>query len=273
MRILFCGVAAIALSGCSWLGFSNNGYNSGYTNTNTGYSSTTTASGPAYRAPSKFGLTGSIGTGVVLGGNAITGNNTPGLLNVHQVSMNQAYGKGMQAELGGTYQLNRKQALTINGFYQKAKGKSDVVFANAPGAVFAGQLSDYTAYGIDAGLRHNLAKARMPLLKSVQPYVEGRVGVARISSMEGQNITLNGVAVPTAPIRLYEGRYVPTASALVGFERPIGRHAALGFETGIRYIGRGNPDDTTVSGTIFDGLNKGSDRIEIPVRIRGSYRF
>ena len=274
MRILFCGVAAIALSGCSWLGggynYNNNG---GYAyNQNGGYAQPVN-NAPAYRAPSKFGLTGSIGTDVMLGGNAITGNNTPGLFNVHQVSMKDAYKKGYHAELGSTYKLNHKQSLSLNGFYQQAKGKSDVTFANAPGATATGTLSDFKAYGVEAGFRHNIAKTTLPWVNRVQPYLQGRVGIARVSSIQGEDIQVNGVMTIPPTVRIYEGRYVPTASALFGIEKPISQNTSIGLETGLRYIGRGNPDDSTVGGTSLNGLNNGSDRWSIPLQIRGRYQF
>ncbi len=273
MRILFLGAAAVALSGCSWLGMGNNygpySYNTGPHSTSAGHVSTA----PPHKPLSKWGITGAIGTDFIVGGNAVTGNDTPGLLNVHQVPMREAYKAGYRGEAGLTYALNGKQSLTINGFYQEAEGKSGVVFANNLGGTFTGQFGDYKAYGIDAGLRHNLAKARMPILRSVQPYVEGRIGIARTSDIQMDNIQFNGVGVVPPTIPMYEGRYIPTASALVGFEKPISRHMSIGLESGIRYMGKGDSDDTFVSGTPLQGMNNGSSRWSIPLQIRGRYRF
>ncbi len=274
MRILFVGAAAVALSGCSWLGLGNNygpySYNTGPHSSSAGHVST---GAPQHKPLSKWGITGAIGTDFIVGGNAVTGNDTGGLLNVHQVSMKNAYKPGYRGEAGITYALNGKQSLTINGFYQEAKGKSDVVFANAPGQSFTTQFGDYKAYGIDAGLRHNLSKGSMPLLKSVQPYVEGRIGIARTSDFQMENVQLNGVALVPSEAAMYEGRYIPTASALVGFEKPISRHMSIGLETGIRYMGKSDSDDSFVAGTALEGMNNGSSRWSIPLQIRGRYRF
>jgi len=272
MRILFLGAAAVALSGCSWLGLGNNygpySYNSGPQSTRVGHLSSASQPKPL----SKWGITGAIGTDFIVGGHAVTGNDTPGALNVHQVGMREAYKEGYRGEAGITYALNGKQSLTINGFYQEAEGKSDVVFANAPGTIFTGQFGDYKAYGLDVGLRHNLAKARVPLFKSVQPYLEGRMGIARTSDIALNNVQINGVAAVPPTTGMYEGRYIPTASALVGLEKPISRHMSIGVESGIRYMGKGDSDDASIGGN-FAGMNNGSSRWSIPLQIRGRYRF
>ncbi len=274
MRILFLGAAAIALSGCSWLGMGNNfgpySYNSGPHSTNAGHSTAALQHKPL----GKWRVSGALGTDFAVGGDVVTGNDTPGPLNVHQIAMSQAYKPGYRGEAGITYDLNSKQSLTINGFYQQAKGKSDVEIANAPGGQFTGQLSDYKAYGLDVGLRHNLGKTRMPLFKTVQPYMEGRIGIARTSDIGMQNHRINGVNTVPSSFELYEGRYIPTASALVGVEKPINRHVSVGLETGIRYMGKSDSDDTFVSGFLpYSGMNNGSNRWSIPLQIRGRYRF
>ncbi len=262
MRILLVGVAAVALSGCSWL--------SGGYQYNQGYG----ASAPSQQKPlSRYSLTGAIGTDYVVGGTAITGNDTPGLVNVHQVPMQDAYKMGYRAEGGGTYMVNRKQHITLNGFYQEADGKADVVIANDPTDIFTGEFSKYKAYGVEAGFRHDLGNTKVPLLRTVLPYMEGRVGISKTSSIDLQNTAVNGTATGNPAIQIYEGRLVPTASALVGLEKPITRRMSLGLETGLRYIGENNPDDTFTTGTFLSEGNNGSSRWSVPVQLRARYRF
>ncbi len=275
MRVLVLGVSAIALSGCSWLsgGYSYN--NQGYVDN--GHTAATYA--PAAQKPlSKFAIHGGIGTDFIVGGNGVTGNDTPGAVNVHQRGMQDFYKPGYRAEGGITYALNRKQHLTMNGFYQEAKGKADVPFANVPGQVVTGQMSDYKAYGFEAGLRHDLGKTKMPLLRTVLPYMEGRIGIAKTNDLSITDSKINGVSTGVFPAAattaaMYEGRLVPTAAALVGVEKPLGRHLSVGLESGLRYIGESNPDDSSLAGTVFSEMNNGSDRWSVPVQLRARYRF
>lgn len=271
MRILLLGVAGIALSGCSWLsgGYS---YNQGgyYSHDHTGGH----AGHAAPHAPkplSKWSINGSIGTDFIVGGDAITGDDTPGAVNVHQVGMQEMYKPGYRGEAGLSYALNEKQSVTINGHYQEAQGKDNVIFANGLGGTASMTMSDYKAYGFEAGLRHNISPTRLPLLRSVQPYLEGRVGFTKTNDLIGENVMIGGGAAPD--IALYEGRVVPTASALFGVEKPLSRHFSVGMETGLRYNAKSSSDDTDTGGTIFAEMNNDSSRWSVPVQIRGRYRF
>ncbi len=277
MRILLVGVAAVALSGCSWLsgGYSYNNNHGGYSYGDQGSYNTAPAPRKA-KSLSKWSMHGAIGTDFIVGGDAITGNDTNGAVNVHQVAMKDMYDIGYRAEGGLQYKLNGKQSLTLSGHYQEATGKDNVTFANngpqnVPANIATMTMSDYKAYGFEAGLRHDLAKERMPLLRSVQPYLEGRLGISKTNDLTGTNVVVGGAAAPN--INLYEGRLVPTASALVGVEKPLGSHLSIGVESGIRYIGESNPDDSTTGGTIFAEMNNGSSRWSVPVQLRARYRF
>lgn len=273
MRILICGVAAIALSGCSWIGHSHNNSNYGAYNygQNTGYNQNTVRAPKVYK-PSKLSLTGALGTDFVVGGHAITGNDVPynAASQIGQVSMQDAFKKGLRAELGAAYRLSNNNEVTLNGFYHTAKGKDGIIGQHVSGNDIQGQLSSYKGMGLEAGLRHNMGVARLPLVKSVTPYIEGRLGIAKISDVALQNVRVDGVVAAGPDQAFYEGGWKPTVSGLVGFEKPISTRTSIGLETGIRYT-------TKLGGVSPSPLgaeaNNGSSRWSIPVQIRGRYRF
>ena len=271
MRIFVCGVAAIALSGCSWMGHSHSNYGtqSQYSNYNpSSYSQT------KLRKPSRFSVIGSLGTEFVVGGTAIAGNNaafSPSI-NTHQVSMKDAYKMGWRAELGGAYQLGNNNEVSVSGFYQQAKGKDGVIGQHNSGSAVEGQLSDYKGYGLEAGLRHNMSQAKIPVFKTIRPYVEARIGAANISDIGLQNLRLTSGA-PGPDQVFYKGGWVPTASGLIGFEKPISRHASLGLETGIRYTGGLSADTSAPLLPFLSGTNSGGSRWSVPLQLRGRYRF
>ncbi|MBL4869416.1 MAG: hypothetical protein JKX72_00520 [Robiginitomaculum sp.] len=330
MRILLCGVAAIALSGCSWMHSHDNnatyGQNSygqssgsvytsntsntsssgvtdawgnpiGYGNQNTvqnqsgtyttggygqnvgaatgGYNNAASYQQPRLRRPSKFGVFGSFGTDIVTGGDAITGNDTlfHPTINMNQVSMKDAFGKALRAELGGTYEISKSNEAILSGFYTKASGKDVVIGQHVSGNPIMGKLTDYKGYGVEAGLRHNMGMTNVPLFSSVKPYIEGRVGAMHLDDISLNNVRVVPGGIPLATQAFYKGGWVPTASGLIGFEKPISRKTSIALETGIRYTGGLDADNTTVTGTFLQGANGGSSRWSVPVQIRGRYRF
>lgn len=275
MRILFCSAAAIMLSGCSWIANTHshghyNGHNT-QSGMHQGGSSYTT---PRLRKPSKLSFTGSLGTDMVVGGHAITGND--GVFNaatrVHHVSMQDAYKLGWRADLGGAYQIGKKNEILLNGFYQQASGKDRTIGRDVSGMPLEARLSNYKAFGVETGLRHNVGATKIPLLKTIKPYVEARIGLAKLSDIDLLDVRVAGVA-SSANYAYYKGGWVPTVSGMVGFEKPVSKHMSVGLETGLRYIGSVSSDDTDVTGSFLEGTNGGSSRWSVPLQIRGRYKF
>ena len=286
MRILLCGVAAVALSGCSWMGL---GQSHGYYNHHSDgqfkqKKSSNDGCCVGGQTLSLWNMEGGIGTEFMVGGDAITGdeahpNNFP-TTTINNVSMNDAYNPGYRAELGGSYALSPNRKLTAHGFYAQADG-NDVAWGTQGANTLRGTMSDYQSYGIEAGLRQYFQPTRMPFVKSVRPYVEGKLGVAHLDDIRLENITESGVADPRTPTSLafYESGWVPTAAGMVGIETPVFNRFTMGLETGIRYTGRPKSDnrDLNVAAPNFNrryaGANNGGDQFSVPVTIRGRYRF
>lgn len=234
---------------------------------------------------SRWNVEGGVGTDFVVGGDAITGSQAhPGFTGpattLRDVKMSDAYDTGYRAELGGSYALNPNRKVTLQGHYAHANGKQ-VEWGTQGTNTLRGTLSDYDSYGVEAGIRQYAYPARVPLLKSVRPYVEGKVGAAHVNHISLNNINeVGGLANPNTPttVAMYEGGWVPTGAALIGIETPVFNRFTMGVETGIRYAGKPNSDGTDIgqTGTFparYGGMNNGGDRWSVPLTIRGRYRF
>lgn len=277
MRILLLGTAAIALSGCSWLGSS--GHHGTYESSNHGYY----AGGGEAKADdccerlSKWNLEGAIGPEYFVGGDAITGdkiNVLPGVVTTStKQSMKDAYDPGMRYELGGSYALNPNRKLTLMGSYAQADGER-VNLGTIGANTLTGDMDDYERYGVEAGLRQYFRIRRAPIVKSVRPYVEGKLGASKVKSIGLTNATLGGAAFNGGNVALYRGGWVPTAAGMVGLETPLTKRSTIGVETGIRYTGVMRTDKTDLGpGVPLAGTNNGTENWSVPIMLRGRYRF
>lgn len=281
MRILLCGVATIALSGCSWMGFGNSNT---YSSNTYSYAKNNDGCCIGGKKLSRWNVEGGIGADYIVGGDAITGSQAHvGFLNptttLVDVKMKDAYGVGYRAELGGSYALNPNRKLTLQGSYAQADG-NEVTWGTQDTATLRGTMSDYTSYGIEAGVRQYISPVRVPLLKSVRPYLEGKVGAAYQDAISLDNINEVGgpanINTPTT-LAMYESGWVPTGAGMVGLETPIFNRFTMGIETGIRYSGKPKSDNSDKAIATFNsrytGANNGGERWSVPLTIRGRYRF
>lgn len=280
MRVLLLGTAAIALSGCSWLGMGghkNTGYsahhNGGYYNHNTAK----TSGCGTQNCLSRWNVEGAIGTAFPISGDIVNGDglNEGADAVVNDISFNDAYKVGVRGELGGSYALSPNRKITANGFYQENKSDGRQDWGSIGGASLTGALSDYTSYGAEVGVRQYFIPTYSPVLKNLRPYVEGKVGGAYVEDINiegarlgGANVLPNGADVP-----FLDGGWVPTAVGLVGVETPLFRHTTLGLETGLRYTGKLDQDNSVIGGLPIAGSNDGSGKWSVPVMLRGRYRF
>jgi len=225
---------------------------------------------------SRWNIEGGIGAVFPAGRNILTPSRTNNVAGTdfNSVSFGDAYDTGIRAELGGSYALAPNTKVTLLGHYEKADSNGVQDLGTINGDPLTGALTDYEAYGVELGLRQYFAPQPIPVLHSIRPYVEGRVGVSHVD-----DIRLVGTELADAPfgggnIPFYEDSWVPAAAGLIGVETPIARYTTIGLETGIRYQG-GLESDTSVlgAGTALDGLNNNRGRYSIPLTLRGRYRF
>jgi hypothetical protein len=287
MRILLCSAAAIALSGCSWMGMghghkhqSDNSYHGGH------YAQQSNANECCFgtKKLSRWNIEAGVGPEFIVGGDAVTGDRTHAgftapVTALNTVSMDTAYDTGYRADIGGSYAFTPNRKLTGQVYYSQADGK-DVALGLQDDVELRGQMSDYKSYGVEAGLRQYFRPAPMPLVHSVRPYVEGKVGAAHIDSIRLENIRGVTPVDPLTPttLSMYDDGWVPTGAALVGVETPLFNRMTVGVETGVRYAGKPKSDnsdfaDPTSFNGRYSGLNNGGDRWTVPLTIRGRYRF
>lgn len=283
MRKLLLGAAAISLSGCSFLGLGGNSSHNGYhaQGHNAGYASTGSQCSPRHavlangNCLSRFNVEGGIGPSFNVGGDIITGDQSVGpAVNVRNVNFKEAYDAGIRYELGGSYALSPSTKVTAMGFIDEADSAGNVNFGTIGGSAFTGQLSDHRQTGLELGLRKYFNPQSAPFVRSVRPYVEGRVGAAYQDSVFIENAQLGGAAIGTGRLALSDSGWVPSAAGLVGIETPLTRYSTIGVETGIRYTGEPDANTTTfAAGSQYEGLNQGGSRVSVPLMLRGRYRF
>jgi len=283
MRILILGVSAIALSGCSWLGLGNSkdyrNYNQHANTGNYSYQSATPSRGGCQSGQclSRWNLEAAVGPTFNIAGNAITGDRTnegTGAA-INNISFAEAYKPGIRGEIGGSYALNPNRKITGNVFYEQADSDGVLDLGTLGTQAVTGSLSDYQSYGAEIGLRQYFAPRRGgSIIGNIRPYVEGKLGAARLDDVNLEGATVGGTALSAEDIPFYRSGWVGSAAGLVGIETPIARHATIAIESGVRYT-QGPRSDTSflAQGTPLGGINNGGSRTSIPVMLRGRYRF
>lgn len=275
------GTAAIALSGCSFLGLNGSKDHSNY-NTQTGYYGQQVAK-PAATSTchsgnclARWNLEGGVGPVFAAGKNIITSSRTNDVAGTdfNSISFNDAYETGVRAELGGSYALAPNTKVSLLGHYEQADSDGSQNWGTIDDAPLTGALTDYEAFGAELGLRQYFSPVNGVILNSVRPYVEARAGVSHVDEINVVGAELGGAAYTPADIPLYKDSWVGSAAGLVGVETPLTKYSTIGLETGIRYQGGLKSDKTVLGeGTTLGGLNNNRGRVTIPVTLRGRYRF
>ena len=271
MRIVLLSAAAVALSGCSWLGLGGSGGSYGH-DIGTYKASHAGQQGSDCCPLSRWNVEGGIGKEIIRGPSFVNlsdADAVPGVL-PNTVSASRAFDDATRYEWGGSYALNPNRKISLIGHRVKADGNNIALGREASGDLVRGDVSDYDAWGLEAGLRQYALPIKAPLIRSFRPYVEGRVGASKVDDISISGV--NGTSFTQAG--LYEGGWVPTGAGLLGVETPVFNRFTMGVETGLRYEGKLKSDTSTLAtGTSFSGVNSGGDRWSIPVTLRGRYRF
>jgi hypothetical protein len=271
MRIVLLSAAAVALSGCSWLGL---GGNSGSYGHDVGtYKAAKSVDGCNGCTLSRWNVEGGVGVDDIVGGNLTRASKAEAIAGtaLTSITMDDAFDRGRRLEIGGSYAMNPNRKVSLTGYNTSANGNR-VALGQQGANVVAGDVSDYDAYGLEVGLRQYALPVKAPLIKSVRPYVEARLGAAHVDDIALTNVTRGGVSA--ANIGLYDSSWVPTGAGLIGLETPVFNRFTMGVETGIRYDGKLKSDESSLApGTAFAGANSDGARWSVPVTLRGRYRF
>lgn len=276
MRIVLLSTAAIALSGCSWLGlggYNGNSYGqyAGHSAGHHGTYQTQQQAKPCGNCNSlaRWNVEGGVGADFLAGGDFIkAGQSIGGGTTLNEINNTSAFEVGERADLGVSYALNPNRKVLLNGYVSQYDGERQEIGTRGTD-LLKGDLDDYEAYGLEVGLRQYFLPKAVPVLKSVRPYVEGRLGAARIDDIGLTNVqstTVNGVSTDLADIDLYDSGWTPTGAGLIGVETPLFDRMTLGLETGVRYNG-----DLDSAGSFIQGDS--GNKWSVPVSLRGRYRF
>ena len=272
MRIVLLSAAAVALSGCSWLGLGGN--SSSYGHDVGTYKAASHQNDDCNGCGlSRWNAEGGIGTEFITGNKFLRASQTHNVANTQprSTSMENAFDEGVRLELGGSYALNPNRKVTVLGYNTSHNGNR-VSLGQTAGQVVSGDLSDYDSTGVEVGLRQYALPINAPLVNSIRPYVEGRIGAAYVDDIGLNNVTRG--AATAADIALYDSTWVPTGAGLIGVETPVFNRFTMGVETGIRYNGKLDAADGGLTGgQPFAGLNNGGDKWSVPLTLRGRYRF
>ncbi len=284
MRKLFLGATALtataALSGCSFLGIGGHDDYRSYDRTSSYYGAQPVQAAPkpcnSQQCLARWNFEGGIGPAFIVGGDVVSGDGTNdgsgGV--VRNISWDTAYDEGIRGELGGSYALNPNTKVTAMGFYEKAESAGVLDWGTINDDALSGSLSDYESYGAELGLRKYFAPSRAPIVKTVRPYVEGRLGASYVEDINIENATLAGDAFNAGTVPFYDNSWVGSAAGLVGIETPLTRYSTIALETGVRYQGALDSNNSVLAaGTPIAGVNNGDGRVTVPLMLRGRYRF
>jgi hypothetical protein len=284
VRILVCSVAALALSGCSWLGLGSG--NARPDNQGAGHYNNPALEDCCFNNNklSRWNIEGGVGTEFIIGGDAVTGSATHAsplfpATDVNDVSMRDAYDVGVRSEAALSYASEANRKFTGQVSYTRAEGR-EVNWGTQDSNVLLGTLSEYEAYGIEGGVRQYFEPKPVPLIRSVRPYVEGKVGAAYVKAIRLDDINETMLPDPRTPntLAFYEDSWVPTAAMMAGIETPLFDRMTVAVETGVRFAGTPKTDNSDV-GTVtefnnrYAGSNNDGHRYTVPLTIRGRYRF
>lgn len=276
-KIVALSACVLPLSACGWWDgalapyyASSSPYNHyGHNNYQARYSRAPYTRAPGFhdrrRAKGVVSLEGGVGLDYIAGGHLIdAGNARSDGLSINSapntLSMRDAFGTGTRYDMTATYPVNENRFFTGTAYRTTHNGKL-VNLRSQNGAPLVGQLSDYQAHGIEFGLRQYSPTPR----GIIHPFVEGRIGGAYVD-----DIAVSRGVERTA---LFESGWVPSASAMIGFEAPTSNRFTVGMETGLRYQGRLGAVSKGPSRAVIGNARSSGTLISAPVILRGRYKF
>lgn len=273
MRRFLCLTALLPLSACGWWdgAFAPYSYGNpadyGVADYSQRYGAAPRAArGPGFydrRTPKgQLALEGGAGFVPIAGGTLIDPNRARGGFPVgNKRTYEDVYKTGSRLSVSATYPRPAQSRYFTATAYRTNHSGSNISFVATNRAPVTGRLSDYTAHGVEFGLRQYSDHSFGP----AHPFVEGRIGGAYID-----DISIQG---PVRTTRLFGSGWVPTASALIGVEAPAYNQFTVGIDAGLSYQGRLGADESGLAQNVLGGARRSGSMIATPVTLRGRYRF
>ncbi|MFZ4122354.1 MAG: hypothetical protein ACOYKM_11900 [Caulobacterales bacterium] len=201
-------------------------------------------------------------------------------LRIQSRSFDDIYGEALTYSLEATRGLtgDREVFATI-GRTEASEGRVQVGTAFVPALsaslpVF-GKFGDYNATSFEVGVRQYFGETG-----GVRPYVAGRIGAARTDEIRasftvpvpnGVGTEPNDIALNNVPF--YADNTAVTVGVDVGLSYAASDRLVLSVETGLRYTGDLDGDDSAIGGLGLGGINNTGARTSVPIRVRARLAF
>lgn len=203
----------------------------------------------------------------------------PAELRIRSRSFDDIYGDLSAIEVEGAYGIGaNREVFGAVRYAQADKGTVQVgtAFVPALGATLPafGTFGDFKSTTVEAGVRQYFGAG------AVKPYVAGRAGVVFVDEIRadfsvpvpaGVGAEPNDIVLRNVPF--YDSTTTFTIGADVGVSWDVSEKLSLTAETGIRYQGDLDGNDSALRGLGLASINDEGARLFAPVTLRAKYQF
>lgn len=175
------------------------------------------------------------------------------------VGFEAAYGVSENAEAFGSvrYVKSDEGTVQVGGAFVPALATTLPVF---------GTFGDVETWAVEAGYRQYFGAG------NIRPYLAGRLGVAFTDSVAATfAIPDANILIPDAPF--YDDSTSLSAGIDLGVSWQVNDTLSLQAETGYRYVGELEDDDSAIGGLGLASINNVGDRTYVPVTLRAKFAF
>ncbi len=130
-----------------------------------------------------------------------------------------------------------------------------------------GTFSDYKALTIEGGYRYFFSD-----LGPTRPFVAGRLGATRTNDIRA-TFQIPDAAITIANVPFTDKKWSASAGLDVGLLFPVGENFSITAQTGIRYVGDLEGNDSAIGGLGLGSINDTGKRVSYPVSVGLRYDF
>jgi hypothetical protein len=192
-----------------------------------------------------------------------SGGNTSNVTS-ESTTFNDVYGSMLTTGFEASYAVTRFSEVFGRLSYSTASGDT-VTLGKIGSADLMASFDDYKAYGVDLGYRYFFDLDDT----GFTPYLGG---VAGMRYVPGFGASLDSAGSDLGGLNLFDDSFVPTFGLDIGFLYPLSRSLAVGFETGLYYsLGLKDDDGSFANGS--SNINDNGERLYVPARVKGVWKF
>ena len=181
------------------------------------------------------------------------------------VGLGLDYGLSDSGEIFGSFRYVHAGGDEFDALNVTAAGTIDGT-AFAVAAVLTGEFDSYDEFGVDVGYRHFLNPGQ-----KFRPFVSVSAGLKHVDDID---LDLTFAGTPVTKIKFFDSAITYAVGLGLGFRYDVAEGVAFGLETGIRFEGDLDDDDTDLAGLgSFENINDDGDRLEIPLMARLTIQF